>query len=170
MMPYWRASLNLPSNMAGKAKRQIMLWCSCCIEICRQGHFVFINVIIPVAPVKLSSAMSSVLSYKMTPSTASSSNKTPSTLCHYPIPIGYHRQQQQVDSAKLMPCQSRPMSPGEQFQKIKVRQDWEEATGGEPTKTDLEVYTIKFVCIYYVDRNPTLCCGMLSGWNDLFGA
>lgn len=52
-----------------------------------------------------------------------------------PMPEGFHHHQ----LAGIAASPSRPMTPGEQFQRIDVHQKWERAVAGEPNEADLKV-------------------------------
>ena len=54
------------------------------------------------------------------------------------MPEGFHLEQQEG----IRRCQSRPMTPGEQFDKISTHQKWVERIAGTPSEADLEVYII----------------------------
>ena len=60
-----------------------------------------------------------------------------------PMPLGYHAHQRpKTKSSENMgigPSPSRPLSPGQQFDQMKIHEDWAKKITGTPTDQDLKV-------------------------------
>ena len=60
-----------------------------------------------------------------------------------PIQSGYHTHQRpktrSSDSIPIYSSPSRPMSPGEQFNEIRVKEMWSQTVAGNPTDEDIRV-------------------------------
>lgn len=66
-----------------------------------------------------------------------------------PMPTGYHTHQQRVSHHGVNPSPSRPMSPGEQFDQIKIKENWAKELAGIPSGEDLRVSMhIVIVCTH----------------------
>ena len=84
-----------------------------------------------IAPIKLSSSYPPPVKKRSAPSPPAVS------LPPMPMPQGFHLEQQ----AGIRHSQSRPMTPGEQFDSINVHQAWEDEIAGVPSEMDVEVRT-----------------------------
>ena len=78
-----------------------------------------------------------------------------------PMPIGFHKHQY----GNLVASSSRPLSPGEQFQRINIHQNWENSVAGEPNQSDLEVSGLKFS---QVEMYHMLCLFLCRGISIMF--